>query len=125
MKLLKYIGEAGTRILSKVDLAGLGADAETVLKNFEGDAISFVSGVAVELNTHVAEFIAEHPVLAHEFHLLSDDEAAAEAAQNPPVELVAEDSPAASSSSSDTTSRTSTPTMDDSVPSSTGSSSDA
>ncbi len=90
MKLLKYIGDAGTRILSKLDLAGLGADAETVLSNIEGDALAFSKNVVVEINTHVAEFIAGHEDLAHEFHLLSDDEAAAEVAAasetNPPAE---------------------------------------
>lgn len=86
MKFLKYIGDATTRILSKVDLQSLAAEAETTLSNFEGDALEFTKGVAVEINTDVAEFIASHPLLAHEFHLLSDDEAAAEAADNPPAD---------------------------------------
>lgn len=117
MKFLKYIGDAGTRILSKLDLANLGADAAEVLSKFEGDAIAFTKNVAVEINTHVAEFIANHEELAHEFHLLSDDEAAAEAAKNNPP--VPDDMPAymkgtdASSSSSTDSPSTATPSSDE------------
>lgn len=85
--LIKYIGDATKRILTTQDLTDLGATGDQI-KSLSGNSVlTFVRGVAHDVETGVAEFIAHHPDLAGEFHLLSQDEAADEpTAVNPLTE---------------------------------------
>ena len=72
---LKYIGDAAKRVLTTKDLTDLGAD-ETQLKSLSGNSVlTFVKGAAHDVEEDLAKFIAGHPKLSAEFHLLSDDEA--------------------------------------------------
>jgi len=80
-KFLTFVGDSVARLLTHVDLAGLGAEARTLEQLGENKAIAFVRGVAQHVESDLATFIAEHPAIGHEFHVLSDEEAAAELAQ--------------------------------------------
>jgi len=76
--IVKYIGDSAKRILTTKDLADIGA-TEQQLKSLSGNSVlTFVKGVAHEVETGLAEFIANHPALSGEFHKLSADEAADE-----------------------------------------------
>jgi hypothetical protein len=78
---LRYVGNSAARVLSKIDLSGLGAEAKALESLGENAAVSFVRGVAQHIEPQLADFIANHPMLQGEFHTLSDDEAQAEVAQ--------------------------------------------
>lgn len=76
--LIKYIGDSAKRVLSESDLQDIGATGEDLKSLGQGSVLTFVKGAAHELESGLAHFIANHPTLSHEFHLLSDDEAADE-----------------------------------------------
>ncbi len=83
--IVKYIGDSAKRILTTKDLANIGA-TEDQLKSLSGNSIlTFVKGAAHEVETGLADFIANHPALAGEFHKLSEDEAKAETTITNPV----------------------------------------
>lgn len=83
--IIKYIGDSAKRIVTTEDLKNIGA-TEDDLRSLSGNAVlTFVKNAAHEVETHLAQFIAGHPKLAAEFHLLSDDEAAAESTITNPV----------------------------------------
>ena len=82
---LKYIGDSAKRIFTTQDLKDLGAD-ETQLKSLSGNSVlTFLKGAAHDVEQDLAKFIAGHPSLASEFHLLSDDEAEDEQTITSPV----------------------------------------
>lgn len=81
MNWLRFIGNAVVRLFTHQDLQQLGAEASVLEKLGENKAITFAKGVAQHLDPEVAKFLAEHPAIAAEFHVLSDDEIAAEQAQ--------------------------------------------
>lgn len=83
--LIKYIGDSAKRIISAKDLGDLGATEEQLKSLSEGSILTFVKGAAHELEVGLADFIANHPVLSAEFHVLSDDEAKAETTVTNPV----------------------------------------
>lgn len=83
--IIKYIGDSAKRILTAQDLSGLGA-TESQLKSLSGNSIlTFVKGAAHDVEEELARFIANHPTLAGEFHVLSDDEAKAETTVTNPI----------------------------------------
>jgi cell division septation protein DedD len=85
LAILKYIGDSAKRIFSAKDLADLGATGDQ-LKSLSGNSVlTFVKNAAHDVEEGLAHFIAEHPTLAGEFHLLSDDEAKDEAEVTSPV----------------------------------------
>jgi len=70
---LTYIGHAAERLISKEDLASLGAEAHHLETLAEGEVLRFVNGVATKVDSEVAAFIANHPNFAGEFqHHTSD-----------------------------------------------------
>jgi hypothetical protein len=82
---LKYIGDSAKRILTTEDLKNLGA-TEDNLKSLSGNTVlTFVKGVAHDVEAGLASFIASHPTLSNEFHMLSDEEAADETEIKSPV----------------------------------------
>lgn len=82
---LKYIGDSAKRVLTTEDLKNLGAD-ENQLKTLSGNSVlTFLKGAAHDVEQDLAKFIASHPTLSNEFHLLSDDEAEDEPTITNPV----------------------------------------
>ncbi len=83
--IVKYIGDSAKRIFTTKDLADIGA-TEDQLKSLSGNSVlTFVKGVAHEVESGLAEFISSHPTLSGEFHKLSDDEAKDELTVTNPV----------------------------------------
>lgn len=83
--IIKYIGDSAKRILTAQDLSSLGATGEQ-LKSLSGNSIlTFVKGAAHDIEEELAHFIANHPTLSGEFHVLSDDEAKAETTVTNPI----------------------------------------
>lgn len=76
--LIKYIGDAAKRVFTTEDLKNIGATEED-LKSLSGNSVlTFAKNAVHELESGLAHFIASHPTLSAEFHVLADDEAADE-----------------------------------------------
>lgn len=110
LNLIKYIGDSAKRILTTSDLQNLGATGDE-LKSLSGNSVlTFVKDAVHDVEAGLARFIANHPTLANEFHLLSDDEAAAaDQATNPVTEGAA---PASTEPAGTTPTETNVPTVE-------------
>lgn len=121
LNILKYIGDSAKRIFTTKDLQDLGATGDQ-LKSLSGNSVlTFVKDAAHDVEEGLAKFIAGHPTLANEFHLLSDEEAEDEQSVSSPVSEGAgpgSTEPAGSTPSpSDESSSTSAPTSSATEPS--------
>lgn len=101
LNLLKYIGDSARRILTHSDLQNLGATGEDLKSLSENTVLTFVKDGLHDVEAGLAKFIANHPALSAEFHLLSDDEAAA--TQQPITNPVSEGAAPASTEPAGTT----------------------